>query len=120
MFLPHLLNQYVLLKDRAQRLGISAASEKRIGIAYALAEDLSLAQKAYEACRDFYRDAWEIDPCNYWVITQYLSIIAILNRGDDGPVLKEWRINTAYCGARPDRLCNGRYANHQARTGLMR
>lgn len=79
----------VSAKDKAQRLGISAASEKRIGIAYALAEDLPLAQKAYEACRDFYRDAWEIDPCNYWVITQYLSIIAILNREDNGPVLKE-------------------------------
>jgi hypothetical protein len=76
-------------KDKAQRLGLSAASEKRIGIAYAQAEELPLAQKAYEACRDFYRDAWEIDPCNHWVITQYLSIIAILNRADDGPVLEE-------------------------------
>lgn len=76
-------------KDKAQRLGISAASEKRIGIAYTLAEEQPLAQKAYEACRDFYRDAWEIDPCNHWVITQYLSIIAILNRDNDGPVLKE-------------------------------
>jgi hypothetical protein len=76
-------------KDKAQRLGLSAASEKRIGIAYTLAEEQQMAQKAYEACRDFYRDAWEIDPCNHWVITQYLSIIAILNRDDDGLVLKE-------------------------------
>jgi CHAT domain len=83
------LHAGVSTQDRAKRLGISAACEKRIGIAYTLAEDLPLAQKAYEACRDFYRDAWDIDPCNHWVITQYLSIIAILNREDDGPMLKE-------------------------------
>jgi hypothetical protein len=79
----------VSTKDKAQRFGLSAASEKRIGIAYTLAEESPLAQKAYEACRDFYRDAWEIEPCNHWMITQYLSIIAILNRADDGPVLEE-------------------------------
>jgi hypothetical protein len=76
-------------KDKARRLGLRAASEKRIGIAYTLAKEQPLALKAYEACRDFYRDAWEVDPCNYWVITQYLSIIAILNRSDDGAVLKD-------------------------------
>ncbi|WAK02553.1 CHAT domain-containing protein [Methylobacter sp. YRD-M1] len=76
-------------KDRARRLGLRAASEKRIGIAYTLAKEHSLAMKAYETCRDLYRDAWEVDICNYWVITQYLSIIAILKRGDDGPALKD-------------------------------
>ena len=49
----------------------------------------SLALKAYEACRDFYRDAWEVDLCNYWVITHYLVIISILNRSDDGAILKD-------------------------------
>lgn len=74
-------------KIKAERLGMSAASEKRIGIAYALfaasqfaAEDNHKNQKesrkAYEASREFYREALEAEPHNFWVITQYLSIRA--------------------------------------------
>jgi hypothetical protein len=72
-------------KIKAERLGMSAASEKRIGIAYALFAASQSAvvdsrkaheesRKAYEASREFYREALEAEPHNYWVITQYLSI----------------------------------------------
>jgi hypothetical protein len=74
-------------KEKAERLGMSAASEKRIGIAYDLlsrkqeskeAQELRLkeSKKAYERSRDFYRNAIATEPHNHWVITQYLSILA--------------------------------------------
>jgi hypothetical protein len=76
-------------KQKAERLGMSAASEKRIGIAYFLiaasetaaaesarAEWEKKGKQAYERSRDFYRDALEAEPSNYWVITQYLSMLA--------------------------------------------
>jgi hypothetical protein len=63
----------------AERLGVSAASEKRIGIAFSLAGEDNLCKQAYESSRDFYREALETEPCNHWVITQYLSIMAILS-----------------------------------------
>lgn len=74
---------------KAERFGMSAASEKRIGIAYSLlasnhAVDSSKipkwakeSKKAYEASQAFYREALEFEPHNYWVMTQYLSITAI-------------------------------------------
>ncbi|MGR9086442.1 MAG: CHAT domain-containing protein [Gammaproteobacteria bacterium] len=77
---------------RAERLGMSAASEKRIGIAYSLfvggrISDMSNpywleSMKAYEASRELYREALETEPHNYWVITQYLSIVATPNLTD--------------------------------------
>ena len=70
-------------KKISERLGVSAASEKRIGIACHLAEKKDLCIEAYEASRDFYRKALEAEPCNHWVITQYLSIVAILELKDD-------------------------------------
>lgn len=74
-------------KIKAERFGMSAASEKRIGIAYALLasgqsasenseKNHEQSRKAYEASREFYREALEAEPHNYWVITQYLSIEA--------------------------------------------
>jgi len=74
--------------QKAERLRMSAASEKRIGIAYFLiaasetgdAEIIRMTQekgkKAYESSRDFYREALEIEPFNPWAITQYLSMLA--------------------------------------------
>lgn len=74
---------------QAERLGMSAASEKRIGIAYSLLAgnhfaDPTVSQqwkkeskKAYEASREFYREALEIEPHNHWVMTQYLSLAAL-------------------------------------------
>lgn len=76
-------------KVKVERLGMSAASEKRIGIAYSLlAGNQSIdpgekrkwekeSKKAYEASREFYREALEGEPHNHWVMTQYLSITAI-------------------------------------------
>jgi hypothetical protein len=66
---------------------MSAASEKRIGIAYDLLSRkqeskeasesrLQESKKAYEKSRDFYRKAIATEPYNHWVITQYLSILA--------------------------------------------
>jgi hypothetical protein len=74
-------------KEKAERLGMSAASEKRIGIAYDLLSRkqeskeasesrLQESKKAYEKSRDFYRKAIATEPYNHWVITQYLSILA--------------------------------------------
>ncbi|MGR9037139.1 MAG: CHAT domain-containing protein [Gammaproteobacteria bacterium] len=66
-------------KQTAERLGVSAASEKRIGIAYYLAHEETLRRQAYETSRDFYREALEAEPSNHWLITQYLSIVGILS-----------------------------------------
>lgn len=62
--------------ERAERLGMSAASEKRIGILYGLADNKENGKKAFAAARDFYRAAVEAQPANHWVITQYLSVTA--------------------------------------------
>lgn len=82
-------------KLKAERFGMSAASEKRIGIAYLLLADSKTidssekqnwkkdGKKAYEAARDFYLAALEIEPQNHWVITQYLSIMATPVLADD-------------------------------------
>ena len=76
------------LNIKAERLGMSAASEKRIGIAYyLLAESQSIdpdknvkwkteGKKAYQSSREFYREALEVEPFNDWAITQFLSILA--------------------------------------------
>ncbi|MBP1153080.1 CHAT domain-containing protein [Methylocaldum sp. RMAD-M] len=75
--------------QKAKRLGMNAASEKRIGIAYFLiaasetgdAEvtraKLEKGKKAYASSRDLYREALEIEPSNPWAITQYLSMLAM-------------------------------------------
>jgi len=75
-------------KLKAERLGMSAASEKRIGIACLLLVGSKPivpgekknwekdGKKAYEAAREFYLAALEVEPQNHWVITQYLSIMA--------------------------------------------
>lgn len=66
----------------SERLGMSAAYEKRLGIAYwvvkeQIAPSDSRYLDAYRACREFYRRAVEADPSSTWVVTQYLSISAI-------------------------------------------
>jgi hypothetical protein len=63
-------------KEKAERLGMSAASEKRIAIAYSLLSRMEESKVAYEKSRDFYRNAIATEPYNHWVITQYLSILA--------------------------------------------
>lgn len=68
--------------EMAYRFGISGACEKRLGIAFNQIDE-SAEQRAYEACRDFYFQAWKLDPCNHWVITQCLAIRAILALRED-------------------------------------
>lgn len=75
--------------ERAERLGMSAASEKRIGILCHAGKEEEKARKAYEKACDFYRRALEAEPFNHWVITQYLSMTAVLAPGDVGHALVE-------------------------------
>jgi hypothetical protein len=75
-------------KKKVERLGMAAASEKRIGIAYfliaetdtgnseAAREKRTEGRKAYESARDLYREVLEIEPSNPWSIAQYLSMLA--------------------------------------------
>ncbi|WP_136806175.1 CHAT domain-containing protein [Desulfosediminicola flagellatus] len=72
------------IQDQSERLGVSAASEKRIGIAlqnFKLEDDDSdTATKvltAYENSRRFYWEALEADITNHWAITQYLSMLVV-------------------------------------------
>lgn len=78
-------------KEVAERSGVSAASEKRLGIAYFLAKKEAESKQAYEASRDFYRAALEAEPTNHWAITQHLSIIAVLNTIDAEASAEELR-----------------------------
>ncbi|MBU0944832.1 MAG: CHAT domain-containing protein [Proteobacteria bacterium] len=72
-------------KELAERLGVSAASEKRIAIAY---EQISNREKerveAYQTACQFYRKAIEADISNHWVITQYLSMLAVTKLTEGG------------------------------------
>jgi hypothetical protein len=77
---------------QAERLGMSAASEKRIGnlhdyqsIVARKRKNLIEAEKhserarhAYTAALKFYKEALQADPKNHWVVTQYLSLLAVL------------------------------------------
>lgn len=87
---------------KAERLGMSGASEKRIGIAYELArrqhagtDEAAQARekgiRAYDQARGFYLQALEAAPTNHWAITQYLSITAlpILCADENLPALVE-------------------------------
>lgn len=73
---------------RAEVLGMSAASEKRIAIALAQLARVTENEKAktdyeqgsgeaYRTARQAYRQAIESDPTNHWVITQFVSIAAV-------------------------------------------
>ena len=66
--------------EQSERWGVSAASEKRIGIAYQKQSGRESSAKtlaAYAKARNYYRKAIEIQGTNFWVITQYLSMIAV-------------------------------------------
>lgn len=63
----------------ANRLGLSAASEKRLGTAYQAIQLFEEQRSAYRSCRDFYRQAVEADPTCTWLITQYLSMHTVFN-----------------------------------------
>jgi hypothetical protein len=63
-------------KEKAERLGMSAASEKRIAIIYTLHKDADKSIEAYRKSHEFYLAALKIEPINHWVMTQFLSIAA--------------------------------------------
>ena len=72
-------------KEKTERLGMSAASEKRIAIAYALFKGADGTTAAYNAdrstdaylkSREFYKAALKFEPVNHWVIAQFLSMAA--------------------------------------------
>jgi len=72
-------------KELAERLGVTAASEKRIGIAYDQVPDKKKESlDAYRKSCESYKKAIEAEPSNHWVITQYLSMLAVKNRAEDG------------------------------------
>ena len=65
-------------KECAERLGVSAASEKRIGSAYGIMSGKNKESlDAYQKSCELYRKAIGAEASNHWVITQYLSMIAI-------------------------------------------
>lgn len=67
-------------KENSERLGVSGASEKRIGIAchtLKLKNNKEIVSKAYRNACEFYLKAVKAEPTNHWVITQYLSMLAI-------------------------------------------
>jgi hypothetical protein len=63
-------------KEKAERLGIRAASEKRIAIVYTLFKDVGKSTEAYRRSRELYEAALKIEPINHWGMTQFLSIAA--------------------------------------------
>ncbi len=68
-------------EDRAKRLGQSAASEKRMGVAqFHVFKDKEKSIQSYENSCRFYKDAMKAGPNNHWLITQYLSMRAVLRR----------------------------------------
>jgi hypothetical protein len=66
---------------------MSAASEKRIGNLFRTCKDEERARKAYETACEFYRRALDAEPFNHWVITQYLSMTAVLAPDNIGDAL---------------------------------
>ena len=85
--------------SKSERLGMSAASEKRIG-EFHLHESREkerkeddkgvhkkLAEENYENARTLYKQALKADPTNHWVVTQYLSLLAVPNPSKDSEKL---------------------------------
>jgi hypothetical protein len=85
-------------RDWAERLGMSAATEKRIGDTYRPSTSPERATPAYEKALEFYLGALEAEPVNHWVITQYLSLLAVLRPDDWRMLAKEY--GTWWSGSR--------------------
>lgn len=69
-------------KERAESLGIRAASEKRIGNFYIRQKDVIKSNEAYQNAYQFYKKAHLVEPSNHWATTQYLSMQAVLAKTD--------------------------------------
>jgi hypothetical protein len=63
-------------KEKAERLGMAAASEKRIAIVYARLGKADKSSEAYRKSRHFYEAALRAEPTNHWVLSQFLSMAA--------------------------------------------
>ena len=63
-------------KEKAERLGMAAASEKRIAIVDTRLGDADKSREAYRKSRHFYEAALKAEPTNHWVLAQFLSIVA--------------------------------------------
>jgi len=71
--------------ELAERLGVSAASEKRIGIVYEQTSGKKAESlEAYEISCHFYKKAVKNTASNPWLITQYLSMLAVAKRLQGG------------------------------------
>jgi hypothetical protein len=65
--------------ELAERLGMAASSEKRIGDLFKRGGGQEKSIVAYQNACELYRKALAVHPVNHWVITQYLSMLAVLN-----------------------------------------
>lgn len=81
--------EHLTKEEWSMRLGLSAASEKRIGIAQDLIFEPDEAEQAYKNCFEFYQAAWMADQANHWLLTQFLSVLAIRNKSDDAAGLQK-------------------------------
>ena len=65
---------------KAEVIGTKAATEKRIGgLLYRADKELTdRVKQVYARARDLYQKASELYPWNHWVLTQHLSIQAVL------------------------------------------
>ena len=68
--------------EQANRLGMSAASEKRIGNLFHSLNQQDKAKAAYQKACELYKRGFEAYPVNHWVVTQYLSMIAVLRQSE--------------------------------------
>ncbi len=63
---------------RSEWLGLRAASEKRFAHVYSLLDENDLEAKAYKLSCACYLEGFKREPGNHWLLTQYLSLNAIL------------------------------------------
>jgi len=69
--------------ERAERLGMSGVGEKRIAyLLYAKGEP-EKARAAVRSAVDWYRQAFDVELTNHWVLTQCLSLSAVLEEPCD-------------------------------------
>jgi hypothetical protein len=86
-------------RERAERIGLSAAAEKRIALllrehapaAKGHGQAENEADAAMARARDLYHKAFSEDWTNLWVLTQFLSLNAVSeNPFAEGIVLSDW------------------------------
>ena len=76
-------------RERAERMGMRAASEKRIAILLKQSNDPEGSVEAYRRSRDYYVAALKIEPENHWLMTQFLSVCATPSLATTGAELDD-------------------------------